>query len=561
MRRNALAGVVVGIVAIPLSIALAVAVGAAPVAGLYTAIFAGAAAALTGSSRYNVTGPAASLVPVVSAAAIAHGPSAIPMLGILSAVALLFFSLLRVGRLVRYMPGLVIVGFSVGITVSIALGQLNNLLAVTGTDPTLERMHQRLWDTLLHLDTVRLATPLVTLASLGILVLSPRIVPRIPPPLIAVVVMTAVVWAFGIDTPTIASRYADFPRGVPTPGLDFFDASLIVPLIPAAIAVAAIGSIETLLCAVVADDLGSPPVRHNPDRELRSQSIANVVGPIMGGIPATAVIARTVAGVKAGGDSRLTPFFHSLSILVAMLVLGGLAGLMPLAVLGAVLVVVAWNIAQVPRVITLVRRAPREDLLVLVSTALITVFVDLAYAVAAGILVSAFLLIRRLTATVPAAELSPDPSGHIRAVSPALSEVIQAAPGIACYNLHGVLSFHTAAALERELLTAADRPLILRMKDVSHVDTSGLLKLTDIIEARKARGARTALTAVPPSLRRSLQRFGLTALIGVENVFEHTRDAIVALDPAGNRASWADEVAIPRPDGLPQRPPAADTMT
>jgi SulP family sulfate permease len=544
IRDNAIAGVVVGIVALPLSIALAVAVGAPPIAGLYTAIFAGAAASIFGGSSFNITGPTAALVPILSHAVLLHGPAALPMVGLMAGLLLLAMSALHLGRLMRFMPGLVIVGFTAGIALSIAFGQLNNLLAVTGTDPGLEHFHEKLWDTLRRLDTVEPATPLVGLASLAILFIWPSIpgARRIPAALVAVAAVTAVAWRFGIDTPTLAGRYGDLPTGFPRPSLDFFDGGLIFDLIPAAVAVAVLGAVESLLSATVADGMSPSPVRHDPDRELRGQAIANFVSPVMGGIPATAAIARTAAGIRSGGTSRLTGVFHSLTVLAAALALGGLAGHIPLTVLAAILVVVAWNIAEAPEIVRLFRRAPREDLIVLGSTIGITLFFDLTYAIGFGLLASAVLMLRRLVGLPAASELLPDEAGRIKQVSPELGALIQSRPDIAFFTAQGVLSFHSVAAFEYELMGHKHNPLILRMKDVHHVDTSGLLTLEGIIEHRQKSGGRIILTAIQPDVFPVLEKFGLLKKLGPENVFEHTKCAIASIDaPHGHEPHPAPE--------------------
>lgn len=546
LRHNLVAGVVVGIVALPLSIALAVAVGVQPIAGLYTAVFAGAVAAIAGGSSFNITGPTAALVPLLSHAVLLYGVGALPTIGVMAGVLLVLMGVLKFGRVMRFMPGLVIVGFTAGIALSLGFGQLNNFLAVTGTDPTLEQFHEKTWSTLTHLNSVGWATPLVGFASLAILVVWPRLpkLNRLPEMLVAVAAITAVTWLLGIDTPTLASRYGALPRGLPSPNFTFFEAGLAFQLLPIALSVAILGAVESLLSAVVADGMGASPVRHNPNRELIGQGLANLVSPVMGGIPSTAAIARTAAGIRSGGTSRLTGIFHSLTVLAATLVLGGLAGHIPLTTLAAVLLVVAWRIAEAPEVIRLIRKAPREDLIVLVSTILITVFFDLSYAIGFGILASAVLLIRRLVRIPAAAELLPDESGRIQQVSPELSALIQSRPDVAFFTAQGTLSFHSVAAFEYELTGIKANPLILRMKDVHHVDTSGLLTLEGVIEHRQRHGARIILTAIQPDLFPVLDRFGIIARLGPENVFEHTRDAIASIDAPEGRDVHPGDAAL-----------------
>jgi SulP family sulfate permease len=532
IRRNAIAGLVVGIVALPLSIALAVAVGVPPIAGLYTAAFAGCAASVFGGSNYNITGPTAALVPILSHAVLLHGAEQLAMVGLLAGVMLIVMGILGFGRLMRYMPGLVVVGFTAGIALSIGFGQLNNFLAVTGTDPKLEHFHEKFWDTITHLNTLDLTTPLLGIAALAILIAWPRVpvVRRIPGPLIAVVAITGVSWAFGIDTPTLGSRYGELPRGFPTPSFDFFNASLIFDLLPVAATVAILGSTESLLSAVVADGMSPLPAKHNANRELFGQGIANLVSPVMGGIPATAAIARTAAGIRNGATSRLAGVFHSITVLAAILALGGLAGHIPLTALAAILIIVAWNICEVPEVAKLLRRAPREDLIVLVSTILITLFFDLTWAIGFGVLASAVLLIRQLIGLPAAEELLPDDTGRIQQVSPELSALIQSRPDIAFFTAQGALSFHSAAFFEYQLAGHTRNPLILRMKDVHHIDTSGLLTLEGIIEHRQHSGGRIILTAVQSDIHPVLDRFGIIAKLGPENVFQHTKDAIASID-------------------------------
>lgn len=537
IRADLTAGIVVGVIALPLSIALAVAVGAPPASGLYTAAFAGAAASIFGGSNFNITGPTAALVPVLNHTVLVYGVDALPLLGLMAGIALLIMSGLGFGRLMRFMPLPVIVGFTAGIALSIAFGQLNNLLAVTGTDPSLEHFHERLWDTATHLDTMGWVTAGLGAASLVTLAVWPRI-PRlsaIPGTLVVVVAATAITWTCDIDTPTLAGRYGDLPGGIPVPSLAFLDAGLVIDLLPIALSVAVLASVESLLSAVVADGLSGTTERHDANRELRGQGVANLISPIMGGIPATAAIARTAAGIRAGARTRLTGVVHAATVLAATVALGRLAGHIPLTVLAAVLLVVAWNIAEIPELRQLIARAPREDVVVLVLTALITLFFDLTYAISFGVIASAVLLLRKLVQLPSAEELLPDETGRIQRVSPELSTLIQSRPDISFFTAQGMLSFHSVAAFEYELSANGRNPLILRMKDVHHIDTSGLLTLEGVIEHRQKHGGRIILTAIQPEVLPVLERFGILDRLGRENVFRHTKCAIASIDaPEGH---------------------------
>ncbi len=559
IRANVAPGLVVGVVALPLSLALAVAVGVNPVVGLYTAAFAGLTAAVFGGSEFNVTGPTAALVPLLAHVVLVHGPGALPMVAVMSGVLLLLMSALHFGRVMRFMPGLVVTGFTAGIAVVLAFGQLNAFLAVTGTDSRLEHFHERALDTLAHLGTVSPTTPLLGVGVVLLLVSWPRVrgLSRVPGPLVALVGTTLLVHLLGIETPTLADKYGVLSGAFPVPTLAFLDVSVAWSLLPAAASVAALGAVESLLSAVVADSLASADVRHDPDRELLGQGLANIVSPIMGGMPATAAIARTATGIRSGATSRVSAVVHSLTVLAATLVLAPWAGLIPLTALAAVLLVVAWNIAEVPEVWRLLRRAPRDDLVVLVSTVVITVFLDLTYAIAFGVAVSVALLLRKLVALPAAQELLPDPTGRIRQVTPELGELLQSRPDVTVFSLEGLLSFHSAAAFEYELWGSECESLVLRMKDVRAFDTTGLLTLEGVIEHRQRRGKRTMLSAAPPHVLEVLERFGILDLVGRDNVFSATWDAVnsVPLPFPGAEATTSHEAAQPRAVAATPAPP------
>jgi SulP family sulfate permease len=305
---------------------------------------------------------------------------------------------------------------------------------------------------------------------------------------------------------------------------------LLLDLLPSAAAVALLASVESLLSAVVADGMSKSSVRHDPDRELLGQGLANIVSPFMGGIPATAAIARTATGVRNGGRSRWTGVFHAATVILATVALAPLAGHVPIAVLAAILIFVAWNIADVPELNRLIRGAPRPDLIVLIATIMITLFVDLTYAIGFGVIASAFLLIQQLIKFPAAKQLLPDDSGRVQEVSQGLSDVMQQRPDIAFFTVQGFLSFHSVATFEYELNSDVSKPLILRMKDVNHIDTSGLLTLEGVIEHRQRHNSRILLSAIQPDLGVVLDRFGILDKVGRENVFPSTLLAIAAID-------------------------------
>jgi SulP family sulfate permease len=536
IRANVISGIVVGIVALPLSIALAIAVGAPPIAGLYTSAFAGGFASLFGGSRYTITGPTAALVPLLTGVVFKFGVEALPIVGLMSGVLLFLMAYFKIGRLMMYMPGLVIIGFTAGIGLSIAFSQLASFFDVTGIEGSHEHFHDRMWELLKHIDTIGWSTPLIGLGAILVMVAWPfvqKVLPKlktIPPTFVALVAVTAAVYFIDIETPTVATRYGDLPGSFPKPAFDWFDIDLVVKLIPSAIAISILMGVETLLTAVMADNLAGTSRRYKPTQELFSQGMANVIGPIFGGIPATAAIARTGAGIQNGATSRLSGVTHAIFILIATIALGSLVGHTPMTVLAAILIVVAWRITSVPRLIKMAKTAPKQDHIVLFSTLIITVTVDLTYAIAAGVFLSLILLLRQLTSIESASELQPDDSGQIRQVSAELGKLLKERKDILYFNAQGLISFHSSFEFERKLLEDDDRPLILRMKDVRYIDTTGMMTLETIIKGRKKIGARVMLSAIQPAVYLSLKKFGVLDLLGEENVFPGTALAIASVE-------------------------------
>ena len=543
--QNVASGIVVGLIAFPLSIALAVAAGVPPIAGLYTAVFAGGVAAVFGGSRFNITGPTAALVPLLLHLAVTEGIEALALAGMLAGLILVAMGLLRFGRAVRYMPQLVIVGFTAGIAASIAAGQLNNLLGLSGTDPRLEHFHERIADTVRHLGTVEptsLAIGIASIAFLGVYQARPR---RIPGALLVVVGATAAASLLDLDAVTVAQRYGDLPRSLPTPTLAFFDLGRAIDLLPQAAAIAVLGAVESLLSAVVADGMAGDGHRHDPDRELIGQGLANLVAPVLGGIPATAAIARTAAGIRSGATSRLSGVVHALTVLVLVLALAPLAGDIPLAALAGILVVVAWGIADVPELAKLIRTAPRLELLVLVGTILVTVALDLTFAIALGVVTSLFLLMRELVRIPVAAEILPD-DRDAEGVPSDIVALARQHPEALFFNAQGIISFHSAAAFEATLPRHDPRPLILRMRDIRHIDSSGLITLEAVIEHRHRSGGDTILTDVRPDVASALRRFGIADLVLDPALDQTTEGAFGSLErlPTSSSARASESVSL-----------------
>lgn len=529
LLRNMLAGVLVGVIAFPLAIALAVAVGVSPVAGLYTAAFAGAVASIFGGSRFNITGPTAALVPLLLHVTVNHGVEALSLVGFLAGLLLVAMGLLKFGRLVRFMPGLVVVGFTGGIAISIAFGQLNTLLGLRGTDSRLEYFHEKLADTVGHLGTVEPASAIIGVAAIVFLFAWQSRPQRIPGALIVVIAATAAAKLLDLDVATVSTKYGALSRSLPMPTLAWVDLSLTMELLPSAAAIAVLAAVESLLSAVVADGMSGQAERHDSDRELIGQGLANLVSPVFHGIPATAAIARTAAGIRNGATSRLSGIVHAVTVLALAIVFAGVAGDIPLAALAAILIVVAYGIADVPELSRLLRRAPREDLVVLVGTLVVTVILDLTFAIALGIIASTVLLLRRLISVPVANDMLADETSRTQTVSESLRDLVRSRPDLLFFHAQGSISFHSAATFESMLSGHDERPLLLRMRDVHHIDSSGLITLAGIVEHRRHAGGRLVLTDVQPDLAPVLRRFGIFELLGPDGVFATTEEAIASI--------------------------------
>src|SRR6266446_2165712 len=412
LRRDALAGLVVGVVALPLSMALAIAVGVPPQHGLYTAIVAGLVVPLLGGSRFQVTGPTAAFVVILAPVVSRFGIGGLLLAGAMAGAILVAMGLLRLGRLIQFIPHPVTTGFTAGIGTVIGVLQLKDLLGLVPTrspDHFAERV-QALWQAR---GTASLFELGLGLGTLLLLVLLPRLSRRVPAPLVALpVAAVAAFWMHrhGIDVATIGSRFHSVVDGVRVDGIPRLPPLPVKPwtlgpalplalrtlraLLPASLAIALLGAIESLLSAVVAD--GMAGTKHDPDAELLALGVGNVVCPFFGGIAATGAIARTATGIRYGSRSPISTMVHAVVVLAAVLALAPLISYLPMAALAALLLLVAWNMSEAKHFFHMIRIAPKSDVAVLLTCYFLTVVFDMVIAVTAGMVLPAFLFMRRM---------------------------------------------------------------------------------------------------------------------------------------------------------------------
>ena len=413
--RNVVAGLVVGVVALPLSMAFAIASGARPEQGIYTGIIAGLLVTLFGGSRVQIAGPTGAFIAVLAGITAKYGIDGLQIATLLAGLMLLAMGLLRMGGVIRFIPAPVIMGFTAGIGIIIFTGQWAYFLGLP--QPTGELFHQKFWSTLQSLGSTHWPTVLIGGFSLFILIAAPKVrwLQRVPAPLIVLIIATLLQTIFRFDgVATIGSAFGGIPQGLPSfewPALSFDKVTL---LIAPAFTIAMLGAIESLLSAVVADRMIN--TRHNSNQELIGQGIANIVVPFFGGFAATGAIARTATNIRNGGDSPIAGIFHALLLVGVIVALAPLAYNVPLASLSAVLFIVAWNMSEIPRVWTVLKRAPAADRVILVVTLLLTVFVDLVVAVNAGVILAILQFLRRMAQSVRVRTIEEDASFRLSRV-------------------------------------------------------------------------------------------------------------------------------------------------
>jgi SulP family sulfate permease len=516
IHNNVLAGVVVGIVALPLGMAFAIASGARPEQGLYTAIVAALLTSIFGGTRVQISGPTGAFIAVLSIITAQHGIAGLQIATLMAGVILLIFGFARLGAVIKYIPNPVIVGFTAGIAVIIFVGQWKDFLGLSPAASGL-RFHQKLWSLIEAFPTLNPPTAGLALLSLALLILGARYLRRIPAPLVALIIVTAVQAVFHFKgVATIGSAFGGIPRTLPSFSIPSLDAARVLSLVGPAFTIALLGAIESLLSAVVAD--GMTGTRHDSNQELIGQGIANIVAPLFGGFAATGAIARTATNIRNGATSPLAGIVHSVFLILVILLLAPLASAIPLCCLSAILFVVAWNMSELPHVVRLVRGAPKADVGILLLTFFLTVFVDLVVAVNVGVILAALLFMRRMAESVNVeqqVEVLPHSASTDSPAPPANT-------GIIVYSIEGPFFFGAAQKLERTL-AHIQRPattLILRMGNVPFVDATGIFAIEEIISDFRRHGATVLLVEVRANVRYKLERGGAIAHIGSHNVLD-----------------------------------------
>src|SRR5690554_4021844 len=504
---NIIAGVIVGVVALPLAMAFAIASGVKPEQGIYTAIVAGIAVSLFGGSRVQIAGPTGAFIVILSGIVATHGVEGLQIATLMAGVILLLFGVARMGAVIKFIPVPVIAGFTAGIGVIIWVGQWKDFFGLPAVEGV--HFHQKLWNLLQMLPQMDVATTGLALLSLALLIFLPRIptLSRVPGPLVALVVVTLIQAFFGFESvATIGSTFGEIPSGLPAFKLPEITLVRLVELIGPAFAIAMLGAIESLLSAVVAD--GMAGTRHNSNQELIGQGLANVLAPMFGGIAATGAIARTATNIRNGGNSPIAGIVHALTLVLVLILLAPLAAGIPLATLAAILFMVAWNMSELRHVVRLIKRAPRADVVILLVTFGLTVFADLVVAVNIGVVLAMLHFLRRMAESVVVRQQDGD--ALQRELGLDVSHKLPA--DVLIYVVEGPFFFAAVDTFERVLAdTHADpRVVIIRLAHVPFMDATGLKALDEAIQALHQRGVRVILTEANEKVQQKLTRMGLT---------------------------------------------------
>lgn len=533
LRRDALAGLTVSIVALPLSMAIAIASGAPPEVGLYTAIVGGFVISALGGSRYQIGGPAGAFIVLVGATVAQHGLTGMILATMMAGAMMVLLGVFRLGGYIRFIPYPVTVGFTAGIAVIIFASQIKDLLGLTLTvpepGPILEKLPV-IWDSLPSANAVTIT---LAAATIALIVGLKRWAPRVPNLLVAVAAVTVAAAVLNLPTPTIQSTFGGVPAGLPVPSLPPVTWALMVAVLPNAIAFTLLGSIEALLSAVVADGMSGE--RHDSDMELIAQGVANLAVGVFGGMVATGTIARTATNVRAGAQGPVSGMLAALFILGFMMVAAPLVGFIPLAALAGVLATVAWNMIEKEAIWSLLRSS-RADAVVLLVTLGLTVFRHLTEAIVVGFALGSVLFIHRMS---QAARVTRAPATHAEHEDD---------PDIAVYRIDGAFFFGAAAQIGRVLdrLAVGKRALVVDFSGAALIDSTAVHTVEGMVHKAQRRGMAVVLTGTTHEQRVLLFAQGLkppvvqyesTLAMGLLKLRHRLdRDACAAVDGDAHRA-------------------------
>jgi SulP family sulfate permease len=521
--RNAVAGGIVGVVAFPLAMAFAVASGARPEQGLYSAIVAGIAVTLFGGTRVQIAGPTGAFIAILAGLTARYGIAGMQIATLMAGAILVVMGLTRLGAFVKFIPAPVVVGFTAGIGVIIFVGQWSEFFGLPKTGGV--QFATKLWNMVEVMPKMHLPTAALAVLSLLLVLYTPRItgLRRIPAPLAAMVVATILQSAFHFNgVATIGSAFGGIPFGLPRFALPEASVAEMLTLIGPAITIAILCAIQSLLSAVVAD--GMTGYKHDSNQELVGQGVANLLVPLFGGFAVAGAVARTTTNIRNGGTSPLAGIFHVATLIVVLLLLAPLASSIPLAALAAILFVVAWNTSDLKHFGHIIRTAPAADKVILVVTFLLTVFANVVVAVNVGVVLAILQFLRRMADAAETRQLDD------RALLADLHEMgLSRLPAdVLVYEVAGPIFFAAVESFERALLQTNSDPdmLIVRMRHVPFMDATGLETFEEVVRKLRRRGVKVLLCEANARVVQKLRNAGIFKLIGDESYMQDFQGAL-----------------------------------
>lgn len=515
-----IAGVTVGLVALPLAMAFAIASGLTPQAGIYCAVVTGFLISLLGGSRFQIGGPTGAFVVVVSGIVADYGVDGLFMCTLMAGVILMVMGLTGTGTAVKYIPKPVIIGFTNGIALVIASTQLRDFLGLTVEVPG--EFLERLRVIAEHAGAISRDSLALGSATLLLLVLWSRYIRRVPAYIVALFAGTVAAQALQLDVATIGSRFGGIPSGLPVFHIPAFRPELVLTLISPAVTVAMLGAIESLLSAVVADRMGGG--RHNPNTELFAQGVANIVSPMFGGLPATGALARTATNIRSGGRTPMSGIIHAVTLMLVLLFGARLAAYVPLPVLAAILFVVAWNMGEWLEIGEVFKQS-YTDILVWTATFSLTVLADLTVAVEVGMVLAALLFIRRVARTTTVSRVTRE---YIEAGRPHILQDKVIPDHVAIFRIHGPFLFGATDKLLDIGERADDLPavVVLRLRNMTAVDSTGLSAIEELADELRKKGRTLVLCGAPAQPLAAIQKAELHDRLGDENICDSVQAAL-----------------------------------
>lgn len=521
--KDLIAGIIVAIIALPLSIALGISSGVSPEKGLITAIIAGFIISLLGGSRVQIGGPTGAFVVIVFGIIQNHGVDGLIIATFMAGIILVLFGLLRFGSLIKYIPYPITVGFTSGIAVTLFSTQVKDFLGLSMTKTPSEFIPK--WEAYIsHMNTTNLYTLAIGLLALIILIFCPKINKKIPGSLIALIVTTLVVFIFNLPVATIGSQFGKISSNIPMPHIPNLNLNTLKALIGPAFTIALLGGIESLLSAVVSD--GMIGDKHNSNAELIAQGIANMGSSLFGGIPATGAIARTAANVKNGGRTPISGIVHSITLLLIMLVFMPLAKFIPLTTLSAILIIVSYNMSEW-RTFKAILKAPKSDIAILLTTFFLTVLFDLVIAIGIGMVVSMCLFMRRVATSIEVNELNESDCSDKSNIDTDM-ENLKFGENVLVYDIRGHLFFGAVDTFMNTMKEINDdaKVLVLRMRHTKTLDVTGYKQIKNIALSCKSRNMTLIISELQEQPKKVMRLMGFIDTLGEDHFATNFDEAL-----------------------------------